>query len=134
MTELGSSQLDGKLTSGIFLRNRKSRQMGIITKYSTDERIWKPICTAFLVSQNVVASAGSCIKKIVKKSGKYKDFEVQLGSAQNKVKELERYFIEEVFHYNDFNNLQTEDSPNLDIGLIKVILFSNLYFIYQINQ
>ena len=134
MTELGSSQLDGKLTSGIFLRNRKSRHMGIITKYSTDEKIWKPMCTAFLVSQNVVASAGSCIKKIVKESGEYKDYEVELGSSKKKVNSLERYSIEEVFHYDDFNKLQSEYSPDLDIGLIMVILLINLYSIYQINQ
>ena len=96
--------------------------MGLIEEYNANEKTWKPICTAFLVTKNVAASAGSCISRIVEKNKLYEDFRVQFDRNEERQTRLDNYPIMNVFLYKDTIYDHGEDTIIYDIGLILVSL------------
>ena len=129
---LNSSRLGGKLTSGKTVRGKKPRYIGFITEYCDGEKVWKPICTTVLVSQNIAASAGSCVKKIVKRSETYEDYKIHFDKNLMEESGLDKYLIKEVFLYDEYNSVHHNTNYTIDIGLIMVSMLIRFYSIYSI--
>ena len=97
--------------------------MGVIKMFDSSEQRLKDICTTFLLSENILASAGSCIDRIKTNAPFYENFEVTLETLFDVEFHRTRFYIKDVFRYGDLINEAGSSNDDIDIGLIMVRLF-----------
>ena len=103
--------------------------MGVIKK--KENEIWNIICTTFLVTRNVVASAGICVNEIKMDAPSFQNFEVHLELHMLIPTCLQSYKIANAFHYRDVASPSETNNVNDDIGLIMVSLLNKFYSIIK---
>ena len=84
--------------------------------------VWVHICGGFLISPNLVISAGSCIDLIKKDGGEFNFAEVMLRGNHGSANTEGVFEIKRVRHYDDYNCLYKETDYSIDVGLIVVSL------------
>ena len=99
--------------------------MGVIRKETTDPELPEPktvmknICNAFLISQDLVASLGSCIYRMRDECNEsFKDCEFSNGKKSLHGFELTSYRIIDAKHYEEYHEKNT--TYDIDFGLIIV--------------
>ena len=98
--------------------------MGVIRKDTTDpknpktEIVIKDICTATLVSQNLLASSGFCVLRMREECNEFfTDCKFLNGIKLWTVRTLNPYIIIDAKHYNEYDGKRVN---GLDFGLIIV--------------
>ena len=122
-----SSLLNGKM---IYAESARAEAfyMGVVRFYmflevEPSRGTFTDICTAFLISKYVAASAGSCIIKIKHECESKENSQAMFERSTRSGIAETSYIVESVRHFNDFKKKHPNVHEYFDVGLLMVSLF-----------